>query len=253
MLIFHFTCYSAQACTVDFFDAVLRVTFFLQAIPSHSVRRSLFEQYVKTRAEEERREKRAAHKAAVEGFRQLLDEASKVYYFIELSFFFTLTFELRKHLYYFVLMFSTCMSLVGVNYHPDIFQDIDQHTDYHAFKRKWGNDLRFEALERKEREALLKERYHHLYFAVRFLCMRQNLLTVLKFTLNDSSFFMWISECLILILCLGSYTFLVFVVESFLLNGLQNKRRKKSAKLRPLISRQCYVKEKCQYIHIGPR
>uniref|UniRef100_A0A1J3HXB7 Pre-mRNA-processing protein 40C n=1 Tax=Noccaea caerulescens TaxID=107243 RepID=A0A1J3HXB7_NOCCA len=84
-----------------------------KAIPSHSVRRSLFEQYVKTRAEEERREKRAAHKAAVEGFRQLLDEASK---------------------------------------------DIDQHTDYHAFKRKWGNDLRFEALERKEREALLKER-----------------------------------------------------------------------------------------------
>ncbi|ESQ47904.1 hypothetical protein EUTSA_v10020134mg [Eutrema salsugineum] len=87
-----------------------------KAIPSHSVRRSLFEQYVKTRAEEERREKRAAHKAAVEGFKQLLDEASK---------------------------------------------DIDQHTDYHGFKRKWGNDLRFEALERKEREALLKERVLH--------------------------------------------------------------------------------------------
>ncbi|KAF8050056.1 hypothetical protein N665_2057s0003 [Sinapis alba] len=84
-----------------------------KAIQSHSVRRSLFEQYVKTRAEEERREKRAAHKAAVEGFRQLLDEASK---------------------------------------------DIDKHTDYHTFKRKWGNDLRFEALERKEREALLNER-----------------------------------------------------------------------------------------------
>ncbi|KAG7582597.1 FF domain superfamily [Arabidopsis suecica] len=84
-----------------------------KAIPSHSVRRSLFEQYVKTRAEEERREKRAAHKAAIEGFRQLLDEAST---------------------------------------------DIDQHTDYHAFKKKWGNDLRFEALERKEREAFLNER-----------------------------------------------------------------------------------------------
>ncbi|CAH8261104.1 unnamed protein product [Arabidopsis lyrata] len=84
-----------------------------KAIPSHSVRRSLFEQYVKTRAEEERREKRAAHKAAIEGFRQLLDEAST---------------------------------------------DIHQHTDYRAFKKKWGNDLRFEALERKEREALLNER-----------------------------------------------------------------------------------------------
>lgn len=57
----------------------------MQAIQSHSVRRSLFEQYVKTRAEEERREKRAAHKAAVEGFRQLLDEASKACFSIELS------------------------------------------------------------------------------------------------------------------------------------------------------------------------
>ncbi|KAL1197689.1 Pre-mRNA-processing protein 40C [Cardamine amara subsp. amara] len=84
-----------------------------KAIPSHSVRRSLFEQYVKTRAEEERREKRAAHKTAIEGFRQLLDEASA---------------------------------------------DIDQHTDYRAFKKKCGNDLRFEALERKERESLLNER-----------------------------------------------------------------------------------------------
>ncbi|CAH2053273.1 unnamed protein product [Thlaspi arvense] len=84
-----------------------------KAIQSHSVRRSLFAQYVKTRAEEERREKRAAHKAAVEGFKQLLDEASK---------------------------------------------DIDQHTDYRDFKKKWGNDLRFEALERKERESLLNER-----------------------------------------------------------------------------------------------
>jgi len=84
-----------------------------KAIPSHSVRRSLFEQYVKTRAEEERREKRAAHKAAIEGFRQLLDDAST---------------------------------------------DIDQHTDYRAFKKKWGNDLRFEAIERKEREGLLNER-----------------------------------------------------------------------------------------------
>jgi transcription elongation regulator 1 len=58
-----------------------------KAIPSHSVRRSLFEQYVKTRAEEERREKRAAHKAAIEGFRQLLDDASTVNLFKELNVF----------------------------------------------------------------------------------------------------------------------------------------------------------------------
>lgn len=50
----------------------------MQAIPSHSARRSLFEHYVKTRAEEERKEKRAAQKAAIEGFKQLLDEASEV-------------------------------------------------------------------------------------------------------------------------------------------------------------------------------
>jgi len=38
----------------------------------------LFEHYVKNRAEEERKEKRAAQKAAIEGFKQLLDEASEV-------------------------------------------------------------------------------------------------------------------------------------------------------------------------------
>lgn len=38
----------------------------------------MFEHYVKNRAEEERKEKRAAQKAAVEGFKQLLDEASEV-------------------------------------------------------------------------------------------------------------------------------------------------------------------------------
>lgn len=50
----------------------------LQAVPSYSTRRSLFEHYVKTRVEEERKEKRAAQKAAVDGFKQLLDEASEV-------------------------------------------------------------------------------------------------------------------------------------------------------------------------------
>ncbi|WRX16612.1 WW domain - like 2 [Theobroma cacao] len=84
-----------------------------KAIPSHSARRTLFEHYVKTRAEEERREKRAALKAAIEGFKQLLDEAS---------------------------------------------EDIDHNTNYQTFKRKWGSDLRFEALDRKDRELLLTER-----------------------------------------------------------------------------------------------
>lgn len=51
---------------------------------------------------------------------------------------------------------------MGIYYHPDIFQDIDKHTDYHTFKKKWGNDLRFESLERKEREALLNERYESI-------------------------------------------------------------------------------------------
>ncbi|XP_039007003.1 pre-mRNA-processing protein 40C-like isoform X2 [Hibiscus syriacus] len=84
-----------------------------KAIPTHSARRSLFEHYVKTRAEEERREKRAAQKAAIEGFKKLLDEAS---------------------------------------------EDIDHDTNYQSFKRKWGSDPRFEALDRKDREVLLNER-----------------------------------------------------------------------------------------------
>uniref|UniRef100_A0A2P2JH43 Pre-mRNA-processing protein 40C isoform X1 n=2 Tax=Rhizophora mucronata TaxID=61149 RepID=A0A2P2JH43_RHIMU len=84
-----------------------------KAIPSHSARRSLFERYVKTRAEEERKEKRAAQRAAIEGFKQLLEEASA---------------------------------------------DIDQNTDYQTFKKKWGIDPRFEALDRKDREHLLNER-----------------------------------------------------------------------------------------------
>lgn len=61
-------------CCVSYFES----SDLLQAIPSHSARRSLFEHYVKTRAEEKRKEKRAAQKAAVEGFKQLLEEASEV-------------------------------------------------------------------------------------------------------------------------------------------------------------------------------
>ncbi|CAI0405101.1 unnamed protein product [Linum tenue] len=93
-----------------------------KAIPSHSARRSLFEHYVKTRAEEERKEKRAAQKAAVDGFKQLLEEAS---------------------------------------------EDIDQYTDYYTFRKKWGNDPRFEALDRKDREHLLNERVLNLRKAAR--------------------------------------------------------------------------------------
>eukprot|EP00268_Persea_americana_P023274 TRINITY_DN22924_c0_g1_i1.p1 TRINITY_DN22924_c0_g1~~TRINITY_DN22924_c0_g1_i1.p1 ORF type:complete len:1089 (-),score=274.03 TRINITY_DN22924_c0_g1_i1:759-4025(-) len=84
-----------------------------KAVPGYTARRALFEHYVRTRAEEERKEKRAAQKAAIEGFKQLLEEAS---------------------------------------------EDIDHKTDYHSFKRKWGSDPRFEALDRKDREALLNER-----------------------------------------------------------------------------------------------
>ncbi|OVA12114.1 WW domain [Macleaya cordata] len=84
-----------------------------KAVPGYSTRRSLFEHYVRTRAEEERKEKRAAQKAAIEGFKQLLEEAS---------------------------------------------EDIDHKADYQSFKKKWGNDPRFEALDRKERELLLNER-----------------------------------------------------------------------------------------------
>ena len=57
----------------------------IQAIPSYSARRSLFEHFVKTRAEEERKEKRAAQKAAIEGFKQLLDEASEVLHCLNLK------------------------------------------------------------------------------------------------------------------------------------------------------------------------
>ncbi|XP_038697942.1 pre-mRNA-processing protein 40C-like isoform X2 [Tripterygium wilfordii] len=84
-----------------------------KAIPSQAARRSIFEHYVKTRAEEERKEKRAAQKAVIEGFKQLLEEAS---------------------------------------------EEIDQNTDYQTFRRKWGSDRRFEALDRKDREHLLNER-----------------------------------------------------------------------------------------------
>ncbi|KAK3019663.1 hypothetical protein RJ639_003859 [Escallonia herrerae] len=87
--------------------------FLFQAIPNYSARRTLFEHYVRTRAEEERKEKRAAQKAAIEGFKQLLEEAN---------------------------------------------EDIGHTTDYRTFRKKWSNDPRFEALDRKEREILLNER-----------------------------------------------------------------------------------------------
>ncbi|WOL09804.1 pre-mRNA-processing protein 40C [Canna indica] len=84
-----------------------------KAVPSHSARRALFEHYVRTRAEEERKEKRAAQKAAIDAFKQLLEEAS---------------------------------------------EEIDHKSDYHSFKRKWGGDPRFEAVDRKERQLLLNEK-----------------------------------------------------------------------------------------------
>lgn len=41
-------------------------------------------------------------------------------------------------------------------------EDIDHNTDYQTFRKKWGNDPRFEALDRKDREHLLNERIHLL-------------------------------------------------------------------------------------------
>ncbi|KAM0835758.1 hypothetical protein ACQ4PT_062738 [Festuca glaucescens] len=84
-----------------------------KAIPSHSTRRAIFDHFVRTRADEERKEKRAAQKAAVEAFKHLLEEAS---------------------------------------------EDIDPKMGYQEFERKRGTDPRFEALDRKEREALFKEK-----------------------------------------------------------------------------------------------
>ncbi|XP_047066109.1 pre-mRNA-processing protein 40C-like isoform X1 [Lolium rigidum] len=84
-----------------------------KAIPSHSTRRAIFDHFVRTRADEERKEKRAAQKAAVEAFKHLLEEAS---------------------------------------------EDVDPKMGYQEFERKRGTDPRFEALDRKEREALFKEK-----------------------------------------------------------------------------------------------
>ncbi|KAK6145849.1 hypothetical protein DH2020_019718 [Rehmannia glutinosa] len=100
-----------------------------KAIPNHSARRALFEHYVRTRAEEERKEKRAAQKAALEGFKQLLEEAKEIDIMGSR--------ELRK----------------SFN-----IQEIDHNTDYQTFKRRWGEDPRFQALDRKDRELLLNER-----------------------------------------------------------------------------------------------
>ncbi|GKC26676.1 pre-mRNA-processing protein 40C isoform X2 [Tanacetum coccineum] len=49
----------------------------LVAIPSYSARRALFDRFVQTRDEEERKEKRTTHKATIEGYKQLLDEAKE--------------------------------------------------------------------------------------------------------------------------------------------------------------------------------
>lgn len=43
------------------------------------------------------------------------------------------------------------------------FQDINYNTDYQTFRKKWRNDPRFEALDRKEQEHLLNERCHFAF------------------------------------------------------------------------------------------
>lgn len=44
------------------------------------------------------------------------------------------------------------------------FQDINYNTDYQTFRKKWRNDPRFEALDRKEQEHLLNERCHFAFW-----------------------------------------------------------------------------------------
>lgn len=44
------------------------------------------------------------------------------------------------------------------------FQDINYNTDFQTFRKKWGNDPRFEALDRKEQEHLLNERCHFAFW-----------------------------------------------------------------------------------------
>lgn len=126
--------------------------FLIQAIPSYSARRSLFERYVKTRAEEERKEKRAAQKAAIEGFKQLLDEASEVLYCLNLKLICDYCSAVKSVYLQFVELLNA--------YRSFDFQDINHSTDYQTFRKKWGNDPRFEVLDRKEREHLLSERCH---------------------------------------------------------------------------------------------
>ncbi|CAM0956739.1 unnamed protein product [Alopecurus aequalis] len=109
-----------------------------KAIPSHSTRRAIFDHFVRTRADEERKEKRAAQKAAVEAYKQLLDEAS---------------------------------------------EDIDPKAGYQEFKRKRGTDPRFEALDRKEREALFREKVRAIEEKVQ--SVRSALITDFKSMLRE--------------------------------------------------------------------
>uniref|UniRef100_A0A0D9XKU0 WW domain-containing protein n=1 Tax=Leersia perrieri TaxID=77586 RepID=A0A0D9XKU0_9ORYZ len=109
-----------------------------KAIPSHS-RRTIFDHYVRTRADEERKEKKAAQRAAVEAYKQLLEEVS---------------------------------------------EDINSNKDYQEFKRKWGTDPRFEALDRKEREALFNEKVKSIEEKVQSL--RNAVITEFKSMLRES-------------------------------------------------------------------
>ncbi|KAL5232512.1 hypothetical protein ABZP36_031288 [Zizania latifolia] len=110
-----------------------------KAIPSHSTRRAIFDHYVRTRADEERKERRAAQKAAVEAYKQLLEEAS---------------------------------------------EDINSNVDYQEFKRKWGTDPRFEALDRKERDTLFNEKVKSI--EEKLQSMRNAVIADFKSMLQDS-------------------------------------------------------------------
>ncbi|OAY63514.1 Pre-mRNA-processing protein 40C [Ananas comosus] len=108
-----------------------------KAIPSYSARRAIFEHYVRTRAEEERKEKRAAQKAAMEAFKQLLEEASEAadenFKAIRMA---TIT------------SFKSMLQESG---------DITLNSRWSKVKDNFRNDPRYKAVNHEEREILFNE------------------------------------------------------------------------------------------------
>lgn len=60
-------------------------------------------------------------------------------------------------------------------------QDISHSTTYDSFAKVWGEDARFEALERKDRESLLNDRFVEVFlpFIYGVLLSNQGLLMIM--------------------------------------------------------------------------